>query len=203
MRPWAVAVVHPEAMVAEGLVSALATVRGIVSAGFGTSALDAERLAERADAIAVGCGMPKAERIASTIRARGVRVVLLGEGHPVEEGVRIATTAPLATLARVLVPALADRPTEPSRLTRREEEILDLVAMGLAGKQVARQLGISAKTVEQHKTHIFAKLGVPNQTAAVSMLLSSGLGNGNGHGNGHGNGRQSGDGTKPWIQPSI
>jgi DNA-binding CsgD family transcriptional regulator len=57
------------------------------------------------------------------------------------------------------------------RLTRREKEILDLVARGLAAKQVATQLGISPKTVEQHKTRIFAKLGVRNQTAAVSVLL--------------------------------
>lgn len=193
MRPCAVAVVHPEAMVAEGLVSALATVPGIVSAGFGTSALDAERLAERADAIALGSAIPKADRAANRIRARGVRVVLVGETHPNEEGARIATTAPLTALAQALVPALADRPSEPSRLTKREGEILDLVARGLAGKQVARHLGISAKTVEQHKTHIFAKLGVPNQTAAVSVILTNGLGNG--FGNGHANELKNGTRT--------
>ena len=33
-------------------------------------------------------------------------------------------------------------------------------------------MGISIKTVENHKTRIFAKLGVPNQTAAVSMALA-------------------------------
>jgi DNA-binding CsgD family transcriptional regulator len=35
---------------------------------------------------------------------------------------------------------------------------------------VARHLGISPKTVEVHKTRIFAKLGVPNQAAAVYAL---------------------------------
>ena len=49
----------------------------------------------------------------------------------------------------------------------REQEILRLVARGRSGKQVARQLGISPKTVERHKTRIFAKLGVPNQAAAA------------------------------------
>jgi DNA-binding CsgD family transcriptional regulator len=43
------------------------------------------------------------------------------------------------------------------------------------GKQVARHLGISPKTVEQHKTRIFAKLGVPNQAAAVRMVVAAGL----------------------------
>jgi DNA-binding NarL/FixJ family response regulator len=67
--------------------------------------------------------------------------------------------------------------TTPDRspaLTRREGEILALVARGLAAKQVARHLGISAKTVEQHKSNIFSKLGVANQTAAVSLVLGNG-----------------------------
>ena len=40
----------------------------------------------------------------------------------------------------------------------------------MAGKQIARVLGISPKTVEQHKTRAFKRLGVPNQAAAVAML---------------------------------
>jgi DNA-binding NarL/FixJ family response regulator len=63
----------------------------------------------------------------------------------------------------------------PLPLTERQREILALVAQGLAGKQVARHLGISPKTVERHKTRIFARLGVPNQTAAVSLALTGEL----------------------------
>ncbi|MGH2769195.1 MAG: response regulator transcription factor, partial [Actinomycetota bacterium] len=74
----------------------------------------------------------------------------------------------------------------PRTLTQREGEVLELVSRGLAGKQVARYLGISPKTVEQHKTRIFAKLGVSNQTAAVSLALASGL--------------ERGD---PWIRSNI
>jgi DNA-binding CsgD family transcriptional regulator len=59
------------------------------------------------------------------------------------------------------------------RLTAREEQILRLVSRGLAGKQVARQLGISPKTVERHKTRIFAKLGVANQAAAVNVAFAT------------------------------
>ncbi len=45
----------------------------------------------------------------------------------------------------------------------------------MAAKQVARYLHISPKTVEQHKTRIFSKLGVPNQAAAVSIVARDGL----------------------------
>ena len=48
--------------------------------------------------------------------------------------------------------------------------MLRLAAKGMAGKQIARVLGISPKTVEQHKTRAFKRLGVPNQAAAVAML---------------------------------
>jgi DNA-binding NarL/FixJ family response regulator len=45
--------------------------------------------------------------------------------------------------------------------------VLRLVGKGFSGRQVAKQLEISPKTVERHKTRIFKKLGVPNQAAAV------------------------------------
>jgi DNA-binding NarL/FixJ family response regulator len=57
------------------------------------------------------------------------------------------------------------------KLTGRERQILSLVAEGLAGKQVARVLGISPKTVERHKTRIYSKLGVPNQAAAAGLAV--------------------------------
>ena len=57
-----------------------------------------------------------------------------------------------------------------SGLSPREEQVLRLAAKGMAGKQIARVLGISPKTVEQHKTRAFKRLGVPNQAAAVAML---------------------------------
>jgi DNA-binding CsgD family transcriptional regulator len=44
-----------------------------------------------------------------------------------------------------------------------------LIAKGLAGKQMANLLGISPKTVEQHKTRIYMKLGVANQAEAVAV----------------------------------
>jgi len=56
-------------------------------------------------------------------------------------------------------------------LTPREREIMELVADGLLTKQIARQLDISAKTVEVHRSRITKKLGVDSVAQLVRMLL--------------------------------
>ncbi len=45
-----------------------------------------------------------------------------------------------------------------------------MTAEGLTAKEVARRLGISRKTVEQHRGRILIKLGVRNQAAAVGQM---------------------------------
>ena len=108
----------------------------------------------------------------------GVRVVFLGgESHDAEddlenEGVHVPVDGHLSSLVAALLPQSGGLPRRRGRLTGRERQILGLVARGLSARQVGRHLGISIKTVENHKTRIFAKLGVPNQTAAVSMALA-------------------------------
>ena len=54
------------------------------------------------------------------------------------------------------------------RLTKRQPELLDLVAAGLTNRQVARQLGLSEGTVRRHLENIFTRLGVNSRTAAVA-----------------------------------
>ena len=53
------------------------------------------------------------------------------------------------------------------RLTRREREVLELVAEGLTNAQIAARLWISCKTVGHHLESTYAKLGVHTRTAAV------------------------------------
>jgi DNA-binding CsgD family transcriptional regulator len=57
---------------------------------------------------------------------------------------------------------------EADRLTRRQSQLLDLVAAGLTNRQVARRLGLSEGTVRRHLENIFARLGVTSRTAAVA-----------------------------------
>jgi DNA-binding NarL/FixJ family response regulator len=54
-----------------------------------------------------------------------------------------------------------------SALTQRELEVLGLVRRGLANKQIARQLGISERTVKAHLTSIFSTIGVTDRTRAA------------------------------------
>lgn len=53
-------------------------------------------------------------------------------------------------------------------LTLREMEVLNAMADGLSTKATARMLGVAVKTVENHKTRVFAKLGVRNQAQLIS-----------------------------------
>jgi DNA-binding NarL/FixJ family response regulator len=52
-------------------------------------------------------------------------------------------------------------------LTRRERDVIPLVAGGLCNKAIARRLSISDNTVRHHLTSIFGKLGVPDRLALV------------------------------------
>jgi NarL family two-component system response regulator YdfI len=60
-------------------------------------------------------------------------------------------------------------------LTDREMEVLQLLAQGLANKQIALQLSISEHTVKFHVSSIYTKLGVSNRTEAVRMGVRRGL----------------------------
>ena len=53
-------------------------------------------------------------------------------------------------------------------LTRRQRELLGLVAAGHTNGQIARRLSISEATVRKHLENIFARLGVTSCTAAVA-----------------------------------
>ncbi len=54
-----------------------------------------------------------------------------------------------------------------AELTPREVEVLTLVRMGLANKQIARRLGISERTVKAHLTSTFHRIGVADRTQAA------------------------------------
>lgn len=58
----------------------------------------------------------------------------------------------------------------PQLLTRREAEVIELVAQGLTNGEIAARLVISRATVRTHLENVFEKLGVQTRTAAVAWL---------------------------------
>ncbi|MBW8781225.1 MAG: response regulator transcription factor [Verrucomicrobia bacterium] len=61
------------------------------------------------------------------------------------------------------------------RLTSRESEVLQLVAEGLANKQIAAELGISIKTVEKHRQHLMNKLNIHDTAGLTRHAIASGV----------------------------
>ncbi|HWF56300.1 MAG TPA: response regulator transcription factor [Solirubrobacteraceae bacterium] len=130
-----------------------------------TSFLEDERLLPAIQAGAAGYLLKNVE---PAELARAIRTAHAGE----------AQIDP-AVAAR-LVSALADGPTavrapEPGRLTRRETEVLELIAAGRSNKRIAFELGISEKTVKNHVGHVFEKLGVTDRTQAALLAVREGL----------------------------
>ena len=71
-------------------------------------------------------------------------------------------------------------PAAGHTLSGREAEVLSLVAQGMANKQIARQLGISERTVKAHLGKVFRQIGVADRTSAAlwarEHLGTSGVG---------------------------
>ena len=71
------------------------------------------------------------------------------------------------------IDAAREAATRLALLTRREREVLDLVAQGLHAKEIGRELAISSRTVEVHKASLMSKLGARNVAELVRFALVS------------------------------
>ena len=87
-----------------------------------------------------------------------------------------ALSAELASsILSELAPAAPVVATEPSPLTRREEEILQLIADGYSTSEVAARLFISGKTVKNHLASVYDKLDARDRTQAVLSAVRIGI----------------------------
>jgi two-component system NarL family response regulator len=91
---------------------------------------------------------------------------VLGAIRAVHRGERVIPTAVAEKLAEF---------TPRTDLTRREVEILQLVAKGLSNRDVAGIIGRTDETVKVHLKNIFSKLGVADRTEAVTLALARGI----------------------------
>lgn len=69
----------------------------------------------------------------------------------------------------------SDAPQPFSALTAREREVVALVAEGLRNEEIARRLGITDKTVRNHLTAVFDKVGVSGRLELVVLAYRHGL----------------------------
>ena len=60
-------------------------------------------------------------------------------------------------------------------LTKRELEVLELVAHGHTSGEIAARLGIGKRTVDSHRASLLSKLGLRNQAALVRYALEKGI----------------------------
>jgi len=103
-----------------------------------------------------------ADQLAAALQAAAAGLVVL---HPTEIPAAFAPAAPTSQ-------SLAELP-EP--LTRREREVLQMLAAGLANKEIAARLNISDHTAKFHVAAILGKLGAATRTEAVALGIRRGL----------------------------
>lgn len=60
-------------------------------------------------------------------------------------------------------------------LTLRETEILKLLGLGHTNSEVAKMLGVSARTIEAHRSHVMSKLGLDSRAGLVNAAVERGL----------------------------
>ncbi|MBL7976013.1 MAG: response regulator transcription factor [Candidatus Kapabacteria bacterium] len=96
---------------------------------------------------------------------------LIDAVNQVMHGERVFSKAVLALMQGKTSVQSQQAGTLPIGLTKREEEILHLVAQGLTSQEIANKLFISPRTVETHRAHLMDKLGVNNTAGLVRFAF--------------------------------
>ena len=135
----------------------------------------AEALRERHGIDVPPAERPRLERAIAAARARLAEAAFtaawaVGRTLPMA----MAITEALAVADEVNQPVPPDVPNR-SGLTRREAEVLRLLAEGRSDREIAEELYISPKTVGTHVSNLLGKLGVPSRAAAVAHVHRHGL----------------------------
>jgi DNA-binding NarL/FixJ family response regulator len=118
------------------------------------------------------------DRVVAALDA-GAIGYLLKDSEPQEvlEAVRAAARGDAPLAPRAARQLLAARSKEQrADLSKREREVLALVAEGLPNKLIARRLEISEKTVKTHLTSVFQRIGVSDRTQAALWAQRQGFG---------------------------
>lgn len=74
-------------------------------------------------------------------------------------------------LSLIVMSARTPPPVDPSPLTARQREVLELVRIGLSNRQIGRHLGLSSETVRKHLENVYLRLDVQSRSAAVHSVF--------------------------------
>jgi DNA-binding CsgD family transcriptional regulator len=153
--------------------------RGVARPDLWSGAADTWERLERPP-LAAYCRWRQAEALVAAGASRTEAIVPLRDAHAV--AVRIGAH-PLRRELELLAERARLDPTPPDHaptdatedleellgLTRRETEVLTLVARGLTNREIAAELVISVKTASVHVSHILRKLDAPNRREAAAI----------------------------------
>ena len=119
-----------------------------------------------ASAMAAGAAGYVVKKVADSELLSAIRAVHAGRTF-VDLTQSLDTAPPAAPAA-----AKAERPKD---LSRRESEVLRLLAQGYSNQQIATQIKVSVKTVETHRTRLSEKLGLKGRAELYRFAVESGL----------------------------
>lgn len=116
--------------------------------------------------IRMGCLGYLLKNVPATTLAEGIRTVYTGVSF-IGPGLK-------ETLLQDMLQLKGEMPLRPLLLTRREKEILQLLAQQHTSKEIAIQLFISLNTVENHRKHLFQKMDVRNIAGLIKKAMALG-----------------------------
>ena len=115
-----------------------------------------------------------------SIEIYGGLIALLFASLGIWLGLKLTKTRETVVVKEVLLPAPTSFTLNEGKLrelgiTRRELEILELIAGGLSNREIAEKLFVSENTVKTHSSRLFDKLGAKRRTQAVQLGKELGL----------------------------
>ncbi len=115
-----------------------------------------------------------------SIEIYGGLIAVLFAGIGIWLGLKLTKKKEVLIVKEVMVPATAPFSLNEQRLkdlgiTKRELEILELIAQGMSNREIAEKLFVSENTVKTHSSRLFDKLSAKRRTQAVQLAKEMGL----------------------------
>jgi LuxR family maltose regulon positive regulatory protein len=171
------------AAVAQGRTGSVIEIQALLALAEEAGGDEPGAVATLTDALTVACpqgyvrvfadeGAPMASLLGRLIATRRARQ---GPAHSVPLGYlgRLARSFEDATAATPRATPVGLRLVEP--LTKREQQVLRLLAAGQPNQQIAEELVVTLDTVKKHVSHVLGKLGAANRTEATARARELGL----------------------------